>query len=826
MSDYDFKKIEGKWRPKWYENNIYKAVDFSDKPKKYIMAEFPYPSGKSMHIGHMMRYTVPEIYSRFLRMQGYNVLFPMGWDAFGLPAENYAIKTGEHPATLIAQLVEFYRKSMQDMGYGIDWDREINSTDPGYYKWTQWIFLKFWEEGLAELREEPVWWSEKMKTVLAEEEVEKDKDGNLVAERDGSPVERKMVKQWVLKIPAYADRLIDGLNDIDFPESVKSAQTNWIGRSEGAIVKFPIVDDENGRSLEAFTTRVDTTYGVTFMVIAPEHELVEEFLGSAKNADEVESYVKAAKSKTELERQQDKTKSGVQIEGVYVTNPFDSEARIPVFVADYVLRSYGTGVVMGVPAHDERDYEFAQKYGMNIIPVTAPEKGMDITVDDSYECDSFYGWAINSGDFSGMTSEDAKVAMTKWLEDNDMGHGEVTYKIRDWIFSRQRYWGEPIPLIHKADGTIEPVADTNDPESVHNNLPVVSPDVPDYNPSSDGSSPLSKNKEWLRVTSSDGSEATREVNTMPNWAGSCWYYIRYIDPHNDEGIADMEKMKYWLPVDKYFGGSEHTTLHLLYSRFWHQFLYDQGVVPTPEPYQWRMNGGILLGPDGAKMSKSKGNVVEPQEKLEKYGADAVRMYVSFIGPYDGTFPYNETSLNACYKVLKNISNYREKVSSDADNDELKKKLHKMIKKVTSMVEELKMNTIVSEIMIFTKELGEVDQIPEEIWREFIKVLAPVAVFLAEDLWQDINSYDEWADENSVHLQAWPSFDSELIAEEVTEIPVQVNGKLRGVIEVATDALEEDVRSIVQEDAKISKWIDGKEVGKFIYVEGKAVNIIV
>jgi leucyl-tRNA synthetase len=802
---FEFKDIENRWKDKWYDDNIYKAVDFSEKPKKYILVEFPYPSGKSMHVGHMMRYTLPEIYSRFLRMKGYNVMFPMGWDAFGLPAENYAIKTGRSPVVSTAELAGFYRNSMKDMGYGIDWDREVNTTDPEYYKWTQWIFTKFFEAGLAELREEPVWWSEEMKTVLAEEEVIKDENGNLTAERDGSPVEKKMLKQWVLKQPAYADKLLDGLTEdikdldgnslgpIEIAEDIVAAQTNWIGRSEGSSLKFP-VDGMDGVVLEAFTTRIDTLYGVTFMVIAPEHEIIDDLMSLCQNKDEVQKYIDSTNSKTELERQQEKEKSGVCMEGVFVNNPLDKNApRIPVYLADYVLRSYGTGIVMGVPAHDERDYEFAKKFGITIIPViaTKPDQIPDASSND-YKCESEYGYVVNSSKFDGMTSEDAKIKITEELEAMGMGKAEVTYSLRDWLFSRQRYWGEPIPLIHKEDGTVEAIADSTDPDSVNANLPLVTPEVPDYNPTADGESPLAANKEWVNTTARDGSPAVRETNTMPNWAGSCWYFLRYIDPKNSDVLADMEKMKYWLPVDKYFGGSEHTTLHLLYSRFWHKFLYDNGAVPTSEPYRWRMNGGILLGPDGAKMSKSKGNVIEPREKLDLYGADAVRMYIAFIGPYNGTFPYSESSLKVCHKLVKNIYEMKEKVG-EGKNDELNRKLHKMIKKVSRMAEDMKMNTIVSEYMIFVRELKSVEVIPVDIWKEFIKIISPMAVFTAEELWQEINGYTEWKPENSVHLQEWPEFDPSLVTDEMTEVPIQINGKKRGVIEVETGASEDVVK---------------------------------
>lgn len=824
MTQFDFKKIENRWKDNWYKDNIYAAEDFSKKPKKYIMAEFPYPSGKSMHVGHMMRYTVPEIYSRYLRMKGYNVLFPMGWDAFGLPAENYAIKTGIHPAVQTEKLVNWYRQSMKDMGYGIDWAREINTTDPKYFKWTQWIFLKFFEEGLAEIKEEPVWWCEEMGTVLAEEEVIKDDDGNLISERGEYPVERKMLKQWVLKMPEYADKLIDGLEDTEFPEYVKAAQTNWIGRSHGTMVEFDVKD--SGVKLEAFTTRIDTIFGVTFMVIAPEHPLVKELMEQVGNKEDVQKYIDATAAKTELERQQSKEKTGVRLEGIFAMNPFDNSVEIPVFLADYVLKDYGTGIVMGVPAHDERDWEFAKKFELDIIPTITDKKGVVPDASDpDYQCMAEYGYVVNSGEFDGMKSEDAKQKMAETLKEMGKGHLETTYKIRDWVFSRQRYWGEPVPIIHKEDGTLEAVVKTDNAKEVAENLPLELPEVPDFSPSKDGSSPLAANAEWVNTTAKDGSAATRETNTMPNWAGSCWYYMRYLDPHNDERFADFDKLKYWLPVDHYFGGSEHTTMHLLYSRFWHKFLYDQGEVPTKEPYLRRTNGGILLGEDGRKMSKSVGNVIEPQEKLDLYGADAVRLYVAFIGPYEGTFPYNEASLKACHRLVKDIYELQDKVG-EGDNDELNRKLHKMLAAISSMIEDHKMNTVVSEFMVFTKELKAVEVIPVELWKTFIKAISPFMVFTAEDLWQEINEFKKWESKNSVHLQEWPEFDPELIKDDEIEIPVQVNGKMRGVVVAPAEVGEDEIRKIVETDSKISEYISGKEIMKFIYVPQKIVNVII
>lgn len=823
---YDFKKIEDRWKPKWYENNIYKAVDFSDKPKKYILAEFPYPSGKSMHMGHMMRYTVPDMYSRYLRMQGYNVMYPMGWDAFGLPAENYAIKTGEHPSTLTSELVGYYRTAMQDIGYGIDWDREVNTTDPSYYKWTQWIFLKFYEAGLAELREEPVWWSEKMKTVLAEEEVEKDADGNLVAERDGSPVVRKMIKQWVLKMPEYADQLIAGLDTIDFPDSIKAAQVNWIGRKEGANIKYPVVGMED-EVITCFTTRPDTNFGATFVVLSPEHEFVTKIVEGeieVDNFQDIDEYVSTAKAKTDLERMSEgKVKTGVNT-GFKVRNPL-SGRDMELWVSDFVLPHFGTGAVVGVPAHDIRDFQFATKFGIEVIRVIEGEGGDRSEISDDSQVYEDYGVVYNSDFLDGMSTEEAIDKVIEHIESNGYGEKKVTYSLRDWIFSRQRYWGEPIPLIHDSDGNISAIASTDDPQSIADNLPLELPELPDYSPTDDGASPLASNHDWVE-TEIDGKKYERETNTMPNWAGSCWYYLRYIDPHNDEEFADMDKMKYWLPVDKYFGGSEHTTMHLLYSRFWHQFLYDQGVVPTPEPYQWRMNGGLLLGPDGSKMSKSVGNVIIPKEKMEKYGSDAVRLYAAFMGPYNGTFPYNESSLQRCYKLVKDTYELRTIVSDSAKTpDEFVTQLHKSIKNITEMAEALKMNTYVSELMILVNHMKELDELSMSEWKTFIKLLAPLAVFTAEELWQEANGYTDWVDENSVHLQEWPEYDPGLVRDDVIEIPVQVNGKLRGQIQVDADASREDVEEVLYDSEQFADYFTKDSVKKVIYVEGKIVNVI-
>ncbi|NMB70198.1 leucine--tRNA ligase, partial [candidate division WWE3 bacterium] len=656
MKKYNHTETESKWKNEWDKHNVYEAVDFSPKPKKYILAEFPYPSGKTLHAGHMMRYTVPDMYARYLRMQGFNVLFPFGYDAFGLPAENYAINSGNHPSVLIQSIIEDYRDSVKRMGYGIDWEREINTTDPNYYKWTQWLFLQFFVRDLAKYQEMPIWWCEKLKTVLSDEEVITDKNGNKISERGEHPVERKLLKQWVLEITKYADKLLEGLSEIDFPESIKAAQANWIGKSYGAYVDFTV----NNENIRVFTTRPDTLFGVSFLALAPEHPLVSKLLEKAQNKVLVNKYINEVKKQSDLERLSNKEKTGISLDGVYATHPLSEVTRqIPIYLTNYVLADYGTGAVMGVPAHDERDYEFAQKYNLGIYEVIKPYSD-EIIADDKVF--TGIGTMTNSDNYNGMSSTDFFNVVTERLTKEGRGEKATTYKLRDWIFSRQRYWGEPIPLIHKEDGTIESVCDPSNPAEVKEKLPLILPELPDYNPSSDGSSPLERSKDWVVTKAKDGSMAKRETNTMPNWAGSCWYYIRYVDAHNNEAFADMDKMKYWLPVDKYFGGAEHTTLHLLYSRFWHRFFYDIGLVPTKEPYAWRMNGGLLLAPDGHKMSKSKGNGVEPMELVDRYGADALRLAISFLGPYEDTYPWNENGMKATARLIETVFNISDKIS--------------------------------------------------------------------------------------------------------------------------------------------------------------------
>jgi leucyl-tRNA synthetase len=956
MKKYDFKKIEDAWKSKWFDDNVYAAEDNSNKPKKYILAELPYPSGKMLHVGHAMRYTIPEMYSRFLRMQGFNVMFPMGWDAFGLPTEGFALKQKKTPQEITAELAVNYKKAMQDMGYAFDWDREINTTDPKMYKWTQWLFLKFYEHGLAQLKEMPVWWCKELGN-LADEEILTDEDGNKISERGSHRVERKMFKQWVMKLPEYAEKLLEGLEEVEYPEHIKTAQKNWIGKSEGTQIRFD-VEAENGKSvsgIEAFTTRADTLFGVTFIALAPEykveinkkdrHEWLEETGGKTTNSleilkfiekcqienlEEVRKYTNKAKNLSDMEKQTVKEKTGILVKGIYAIHPLTGE-RLPIYITNYVLIDYGTGAVMGVPAHDKRDHEFALKYGIDIpqvikptfaayliiekslpkekvkeleayggvkiekvsadwgkfyrvsVPiekeesfgeflkenlirksannspwyadstgttnkVVFPDKIIDVsTVEGMAEFKDYglsvgipkeqlditikphtqKGTLINSGEFDGLTSQDAIEKITTKLA--ELGHGEkkTTYKVRDWVFSRQHYWGEPIPTVYKESGEAEAIVSTENMKAVHETLPLELPYSTDYEPMEDGSAPLARMPEWVQTKDAAGNPATRETQTMPTWAGSSWYYIRYIDPKNEKEFCSMEKMKYWLPVDHYFGGSEHTTVHLLYSRFWHRFFYDIGIVPTKEPYQKRTNGGLLMAADGKKMSKRLGNVVEPGELIKKYGADATRMAIAFLGPYTETYPWNEGCIRATSNLLATIDTLRERVAKEAESDTtVIKAYHKMVGNITRMMENRKMNTGVSEIMIFVNEIKGKKTIGADIWNGFVRVLAPFAPFVAEDLWQELKSYKEWKLGNSVHLQEWPKFDAEIVKEEFITIPVQINGKVRAEIEINAEEDEKSVREKVMKNEKVQEWIGEKEIKRFMYVSGKIVSLVI
>jgi len=800
MSNYSFQEIENKYRKSWHEKKVYEAVDFSNKPKKYVLAEFPYPSGAALHIGHMMRFSAADIYSRFLRMSGYNVLFPMGWDAFGLPAENYAIKTGIHPSITTKKSIETMKNSLIHMGFGFDWDREISTIDPEYYKWTQWLFLKFYENGLAEYKEMPLWWCEDLKTVLAEEEVLEDANGNKISERGSHPVTRKNLKQWILKMPQYAQKLIDGLNETDFPDHIKNSQINWIGRSEGSELNFDIKNQNE--KIRIFTTRIDTIFGATFLVISPEHPILEKIV-TPENKEEVSKYQEKVKSKSELERTElQKDKSGV-FTGSFAVNPI-SYKEIPIYIGDFVLMSYGTGAIMGVPAHDERDFEFAAKYNLDIIPVIKNEN-TELPNKD-------YGILINSNEYNNFSSIDAKNKLNEFIEKNSIGNKKVNFKLRDWVFSRQRYWGEPIPLIHLENGNIIP----------EKNLPLVLPEVPNYEPSSDASAPLAKNTDWVEVEI-DGKKGKRETNTMPNWAGSSWYFLRYIDPHNKNEFASQDKLKYWLPVDNYFGGSEHTTMHLLYSRFWHKFFYDLGIVPTTEPYQWRLNGGLVLGADGKKMSKSLGNTVDPMPISEKYGVDAIRMGISFMGPVEDTFPWNENGVKACFKFLNTVWNLSEKLTNEKiDSQEIH--INNLIKNISNMYQNIRLNTAVSEIMIFVNNVKNDEKISKDVYLKFLKCLAPLAPFISEELYQKVNS-TEFSKESSIHTSEFPKVNETLLSAMEINLPIQINGKLISTIKIPQNLSQNEVLIEAQKNEKISKALENKEIKKIIFVPNKIISII-
>ena len=800
MDKFNFKEIENKYKNSWHEQKVYEAVDFSEKPKKYILSEFPYPSGAALHMGHMMRFSSADIYSRFLRMKGYNVLFPMGWDAFGLPAENYAVKTGIHPKVTTKKSIDTMKSSLIDMGFSFDWDREISTIDPEYYKWTQWLFLKFYENNLAEYKEMPIWWCDELKTVLAEEEVLEDSNGNKISERGGHPVVRKNLKQWILKIPEYAQKLINGLNETDFPEAIKNAQINWIGRSEGAEVLFDIKN--SSEKIKVFTTRIDTIYGATFLVVSPENPILETIVPQ-ENKSDLEKYKDSIKSKSELERTElQKDKTGI-FSGAFGINPI-SKKEVPIYIGDFVLMSYGTGAIMGVPAHDERDFEFANKFKLEVIPVVKNEIE---TLPNSE-----YGTLINSENYNGKSSEEAREELIKFVTENKIGNRKVNFKLRDWVFSRQRYWGEPIPLIHLEDGTI----------IEEKNLPVILPDVPDYTPTSDASSPLAKNSEWVNVEV-DGKKGKRETNTMPNWAGSSWYFLRYIDAKNNNEFASADKLKYWLPVDNYFGGAEHTTMHLLYSRFWHKFFYDINLVPTSEPYQWRMNGGLVLGADGKKMSKSLGNTVDPLPVADKYGADAIRMGIMFMGPIEDSFPWNENGVKACNKVLNTVWNLSEKITDEKINSQ-EIHINNLIKNISGMYQNLRLNTAVSEVMIFVNNIKNDEKISKEVFTKFLKCLAPLAPYITEELYQIINK-TVFSKNTSIHISEFPTVDESVFASQKIILPVQINGKLICTIETSKNTTQEQAIEIAKHNDRFNKTIEEKSFAKVIFVPGKILSII-
>ncbi|PEY42500.1 leucine--tRNA ligase [Bacillus cereus] len=798
---FNHQEIEKKWQLYWEENKTFRTPDETEKPKFYALDMFPYPSGAGLHVGHPEGYTATDILSRMKRMQGYNVLHPMGWDAFGLPAEQYALDTGNSPAEFTEKNINTFRNQIKALGFSYDWDREVNTTDPNYYKWTQWIFLQLFEKGLAYVDEIPVNWCPALGTVLANEEVI---DGK--SERGGHPVERRPMKQWMLKITAYADRLLEDLDDLDWPESLKDMQRNWIGRSEGAEVHFNI--DGTDKKFTIFTTRPDTLFGATYCVLAPEHALVAE-ITTADQKEAVEAYIDSVKAKSDLERTElAKEKTGV-FTGAYAINPVNGE-KLPIWIADYVLATYGTGAVMAVPAHDERDYEFAQTFD---LPMKEVVKGGDITK----EAHTGDGAHVNSAFLDGLNKEEAIAKMIEWLEVTSAGNQKVTYRLRDWLFSRQRYWGEPIPVIHWEDGTMTAVKEEE--------LPLVLPKTENIRPSGTGESPLANIEEWVNVVDPEtGKKGRRETNTMPQWAGSCWYYLRYIDPNNSEALVDPEKVKQWLPVDIYIGGAEHAVLHLLYARFWHKVLYDIGVVPTKEPFQQLFNQGMILGENNEKMSKSKGNVVNPDDIVASHGADTLRLYEMFMGPLDASIAWSENGLDGARRFLDRVwrlfvqdnGELSEKIT-DAPNKELEKAYHQTVKKVTEDYAELRFNTAISQMMMFINDAYKAEALPKEYVEGFVKMIAPVAPHVAEELWSKLG-YSE-----TITYANWPTFDESKLVEDEVEIVVQVMGKVRAKLKTKKDASKEEMEQLALEEVK--EQIEGKTVRKVIVVPGKLVNIV-
>ncbi|MGM0559188.1 MAG: leucine--tRNA ligase [Myxococcota bacterium] len=865
MSDYNPSEIEPKWQQYWDENGTYRVEMDADKPKYYVLDMFPYPSGSGLHVGHVEGYTATDIMARYKRARGFNVLHPMGWDAFGLPAEQYALKTGTHPRITTENNIATFKRQLKALGFSYDWEREVNTTDPQYYKWTQWIFLKLYEQDLAYVAEVPVNWCPALGTVLANEEVI---DGK--SERGGHPVVRKPMKQWMLKITEYADRLLDDLDIIDWPEHLKEMQRNWIGRSKGAEVDFSVDPEFTGgqdANLRVYTTRPDTLFGATYMVLSPEHPLVDD-ITTDEHAGEVSEYVEEAKLKSDLERTElQKEKSGV-FTGAYAINPVNGE-RIPIWVADYVLMSYGTGAIMAVPAHDERDWEFAKKYDIEIREVVS---GGDVD-EEAYTGD---GELVNSDILNGLSVPDAKKKITEWLEENDMGKAAINYKLRDWLFSRQRYWGEPFPILHTEDGETVPLPEEQ--------LPLRLPEVEKYQPSGTGESPLATIEEWVQAEVPEGhpkagEPARRETNTMPQWAGSCWYYLRYIDPKNDEEAWDEDKEDYWMPVDLYVGGAEHAVLHLLYARFWHKVLYDCGLVSTKEPFQRVVNQGMILGrtyrywtaQDGElvgadydgdtsemvehvvtpadvrwdgedpmhpdediqldvvteKMSKSRGNVVNPDDVIEEHGADALRMYEMFMGPVEQTKPWDPGAVSGVSRFLSRVWRLIADEDGVADNvldfepsGDAQRELHKTIKKVTEDTEELRFNTAIAAMMEYVNFLYKQDDVSKTAAEALVVMLAPYAPHVAEELWHRLGN------EESVALADWPEYVEELTRDETVEVAVQVNGKVRGTIDVAPDADEDTAVAAARADENVVKFLDDGELRRTIWVPGRILNFVV
>ena len=797
---YEPQNIEKKWQKIWQDEKAFAATDDYTKPKYYALVEFPYPSGQGLHVGHPRPYTALDIVARKRRMQGYNVLYPMGSDAFGLPTENYAIKNHIHPKIVTKSNVHHFKDQLQSLGYSFDWDREINTTDPEYYHWTQWIFLKLFKAGLAYKKEMPINWCTSCKVGLANEEVV-----NGVCERCGSPVVRKVKSEWMLKITEYADKLIDGLDGVDYIERVKTSQKNWIGRSHGAEVDFSLKDKPE--KLTIYTTRPDTLFGVTYMVLSPEHPYIDQYKDEIKNWDEVCAYREMAARKSDFERSElAKDKTGVMIDGLSAVNPVNGK-EIPIWISDYVLMSYGTGAIMAVPAHDERDWEFAKKFNMPIIEVVA---GGD--VQNEVYTDVAEGTLVNSGFLNGLSVAEAKKKILEWLEENHVGKAKTNYKLRDWVFSRQRYWGEPIPIVHCDKCGYVPVPEES--------LPLELPDVESYMPTDNGESPLAAMTDWVNTTCPCcGGPAKRETDTMPQWAGSSWYYIRYTDPKNKEALASKEAMKYWLPVDWYNGGMEHTTLHLLYSRFWHKFLYDCGYVPTKEPYNKRTSHGMILAENGEKMSKSRGNVINPDEVIDAYGADAFRMYEMFIGPFDQVAMWSDESLNGVYRFVNKIFTLFNKVTKAAPSAKDLQVMHKCIIDVSERIEQMKFNTAVSALMTYVNYMAGLPEVPEEMYAVLLKLVSPFAPHIAEEMWARLGH------DTLIVKESWPKGNAELAKDNTVTIAVQINGKMRGTIEVERDSDKEKVIAAAKLLDNVARQLTETEPKKIIVVPNRIVNIV-
>ncbi len=797
---HNFRKIEAKWQQKWDEAKIFNAVDGSSKPKFYGLVEFPYPSGAGMHVGHIKAYSSLEVISRKRRMEGYNVLFPIGFDAFGLPTENYAIKTGKHPRVITDENIAKFTNQLKKVGFSFDWDRVIDTTDEDYYKWTQWIFLKMYEHGLVFRSKALVNYCPSCKVVLSNE----DSQGGH-CDICHSEVIQKSKDVWYLRITEYADKLLEGLDHVDYPANVKQQQVNWIGKSTGAFVDFKV--DGVDEKLEIYTTRPDTLFGVTFMVMAPEHPLIDKYADRISNMDAIKAYRTECAKKTEFERTQlVKDKTGVKIEGLEAVNPVNGK-KIPIFIADYVMMGYGTGAIMAVPAHDQRDYDFAKAFNIDIIEVI---KGGDITK-EAYTGD---GEMVNSEFLNGYNNKkDSIKKMLEELTKQGIGRAGVQFKMKDWAFNRQRYWGEPIPIVHCEHCGVVPVP--------YEELPLRLPKVENFEPGVEGESPLAKIDSFVKCKCPKcGRDARRETDTMPQWAGSSWYFLRYVDPHNDKCLADPEKLKYWMPVDWYNGGMEHVTRHVIYSRFWHHFLYDIGVVNTPEPYAKRSIQGLILGPDGDKMSKSKGNVVDPLDIVEDYGADTLRTYVLFMGDYGAATPWNENSVKGCKRFLERVAGFTDMLSEDKETEKLETPLHKTIKKVSSDIEDMKFNTAIAALMTLTNDVYNVGKISKDQLQTFIKLLCPFAPHLCEEMWESIGG------EGFLSLAGWPTYEEAKTVDAQTEIGVQINGKLRGTVVIPTGADKEEVFAIAKADARIASLVEGKTFVKEIYVPNRVVNFVV